>query len=258
MKRSESVSCRKRNDDLLEAIKILKGDHPFWGYRRVWSYLKYREGYSINKKRVYRLMKLHGYLVTKELRRTAKRGPVRPKPRAERPNQFWGTDMTKIKISTWGWFYLVIVLDWYTKEIVGYSLNIQSKSQDWLNALDVAIQNRFPEGIREANPQLKLITDNGCQPTSEAYMKHCSLLGIKQIFTTWSNPKGNADTERVIRTLKEDAVWPYDWNNPFDLIDKLDQWIKDYNEDFPHQTLKNLTPKQFMEKQTQKLEPVLA
>ena len=69
----------------------------------------------------------------------------------------------------------------------------------------------------------------------------------KQIFTTWSNPKGNSDTERVMRTIKEDIVWPYDWDNPFDFEIALGKWINDYNTDFPHQSLNNLTPKQCFE-----------
>ncbi|MBI2138483.1 transposase family protein, partial [Candidatus Woesearchaeota archaeon] len=132
---------------------------------------------------------------------------TRPKPRAERPNQFWGIDMTKIKMATWGWLYLVVVLDWYTKEIVGYSLGIQSKTDDWLLALNRAVNSRFPKGIKDSlKEQIYLISDNGCQPTSERFMQSCSILGLKQIFTTWNNPKGNSDTERVMRTIKEDIV----------------------------------------------------
>ena len=73
-------------------------------------------------------------------------------------------------------------------------------------------------------------------------MKACSDLGIKQIFTSWSNPKGNADTERVIRTLKEDLVWPYDWEHPFHFQRALKRWIDNYNHDFPHQALNYHTP----------------
>ena len=61
MKREKSLSVIRRNRGLLEAIKSLKGDHPFWGYRRVWSYLKYRQGQEVNRKRVYRFMKEHGF-----------------------------------------------------------------------------------------------------------------------------------------------------------------------------------------------------
>lgn len=67
-------------------------------------------------------MKENSLLVTKNERLKAKRTVTRAKPRASRPNQFWGIDMTKILIGTYGWMYLVIVLDWYTKEIIGHCL----------------------------------------------------------------------------------------------------------------------------------------
>ena len=246
MKRKKSLSIIARNKPLLTEIKSIKIDHPLWGYRRIWSYMKYRQGIIVNKKRAYRLMKEHGMLVTKDVRLKAKRGPIRPKPHADYPNHFWGIDMTKIRMTTWGWLYLTIVLDWYTKEIVGYSLGLQSKTEDWLNALGDAVNNRFPYGIKDnLKERLFLISDNGCQPTSQRFMMSCSLLGIKQIFTTWSNPKGNSDTERVMRTIKEDLVWPYDWDNPFDFEVALNKWIHAYNTDYPHQSLGNMTPEQY-------------
>lgn len=256
MKRAKSLSVMQRNQELLNQIKSIKIDHPLWGYRRIWSYLKYRQGIAVNKKRVYRLMKEQQLIVTPQTRLKARRGPMRPKPVANRPNQFWGIDMTKIKLASWGWLYLCVVLDWHSKEIVGYSLSLQSKTDDWLDALQMAVNDRFPNGIRhDLKEQLFLISDNGCQPTSQRFMMNCSLLGIKQIFTTWSNPKGNSDTERVMRTIKEDTVWCYDWENPFSFEVHLAKWINDYNTDFPHQALNNLTPRQCFE--TFNKEPLL-
>lgn len=248
MKRRKSKSVIARNQALLEEIKAIKTDHSLWGYRRIWAYLKYRQGFSVNRKRIYRLMKEENLLVTKNERLKARRGPLRAKPHAEYPNHFWGIDMTKIKLLSWGWLYLVIVLDWYTKEIVGYSLGLQSKTEDWLKALNQAVNQRFPEGIKDSvKERLFIVSDNGCQPTSQRFMKNCAILGIKQIFTTWSNPKGNSDTERVLRTLKEDLVWLHDWEDPFELEGAMAQWIDAYNTDFPHQSLGNLTPKQYHE-----------
>ncbi len=260
MKRKRSQATLQRDLELLAIIEPLKLDHPLWGYRRIWAYLKYRQGYSTGINRIYRVMKEHRMLVTKNQRLRARRGPMRSKPRSHRPNLFWGIDMTKIKIYPWGWLYLCIVLDWCTKEIVGYSLSIQSKTDDWLTAVESAVNNRFPNGIREhlKEHSLFLISDNGCQPTSQRFMMNCSLLGIKQIFTTWSNPKGNSDTERVLRTLKEDLVWTHDWDNPFAFGEALKNWIVAYNTDYPHQSLNNLTPKQYFESfNTQPKEPVL-
>ena len=245
MKRAKSQSVIARNQVLLGQIQEIKTDHPLWGYRRIWSYLKYRQGIPVNKKRVYRLMKEQNLIVTPNIRLKAKRGPIRPKPHAEHPNHFWGIDMTKIKMASWGWLYLTVVLDWYTKEIIGYHLGLQSKTEDWLSALHQAVNSRFPKGILETNKErVFLISDNGCQPTSLRFMWNCSTLGLKQIFTTWSNPKGNSDTERVMRTIKEDIVWPYEWDNPFDFEVALGKWINDYNTDFPHQSLNNMTPRE--------------
>jgi len=258
MKRKKSLSVTERNQPVLSLIESIKTEHPFWGYRCCWAYLYYRQGLMVNKKRIYRLMKEQGFLVTKVNRYRAKRKISRPKPKASYPNHIWGTDMTKIKIGSWGWYYLVIVLDWYTKEIIGYSLSLQSKSRDWLEALQQAVQKRFPKGIKDSKTRpLYLVSDNGCQPTSLSYMKACAILGIKQIFTSWSNPKGNADTERVIRTLKEDLVWPYDWDNPFTFQRALEKWVDNYNYDFPHQSLDYHTPCEYYQKYVKNKELVL-
>ncbi len=258
MKRKKSLSVIEKNRSVLSLIESIKTEHPFWGYRRCWAYLYYRQGLMVNKKRIYRLMKENGLLVTKVNRYKAKRKISRPKPKASYPNHIWGTDMTKIKIGAWGWYYLVIILDWYTKEIIGYSLSLQSKSKDWQEALHHAVQKRFSQGIKDSlTSTLYLVSDNGCQPTSLSYMQACSTLGIKQIFTSWSNPKGNADTERVIRTLKEDLVWPYDWDNPFAFQRALDKWVDNYNHDFPHQALGYHTPCEYYQKYGKNKELVL-
>ena len=147
---------------MLSSIRLLKLEHPCWGYRRVWAYLRYRMNLDVNKKRIYRLMKEEGLLVRKNERLRASRYVERSKPVAERPNQYWGIDMTKVMSRYSGWVYLAVVLDWYTKEIVGYSVSARSRTEDWLEALNKAVNRIFPEGIREEPmrfPCLFLTTD---------------------------------------------------------------------------------------------------
>lgn len=88
MRRQRSQSTITRDQELLLRILPIKTDHPLWGYRRIWSYLKYREHYPCAINRVHRIMKEHNLLVTKQQRLRAKRGPIRPKPRAHRPNHY--------------------------------------------------------------------------------------------------------------------------------------------------------------------------
>ena len=73
-------------------------------------------------------------------------------------------------------------------------------------------------------------------------MSECKSLGIQQVFTSYNNPKGNADTERVIRTIKEDLIWPREWNSIYELRGALTEWVQNYNEDFPHSSLGYMTP----------------
>ena len=229
---------------MLRRIECIKGDHPFWGYRRIWAYLRYRQNHVVGKNRVYRVMKESHLLVTKNMKLRAKRTPLRAKPRATRLNEYWGMDMTKILFPD-GWGYLHVVKDWYSKEIVGWQVSKMSRTEDWLEALNNAVNRCYPLGARAASRLPALMTDNGCQPTSEKFMKACHVLGIRQIFTSFNNPKGNADTERVMRTIKEDLVWPREWRSSFDFERAFKNWGEDYNTDFPHMALGYKTPQQF-------------
>jgi len=113
--------------------------------------------------------------------------------------------MTKVRGDGFGWVSIVLVLEWYSKKIGGYYAGVSWTARHWLAALDMAASRQFPEGARDQG--LSLMSDNGCQPTALAFTKACSPLGILQAFTSDNNPKGNADTERVMRTLAEECLW---------------------------------------------------
>lgn len=165
------------------------------------------------------------------------------KPRPTAPNQWWGIDMTKVLVDKLGWVYIVIALDWYTKKVVGYQAGLRSKSSDWLAALDMAVNQQFPDGARDKG--LNLMSDNGCQPTSISFMKACSMLDIHQAFTSYGNPKGNADTERFMRTMKEECLWLREWTSYNELVKELETWIEYYNGQYLHSALGYKPPRQF-------------
>ena len=233
------------NQELLLRIQQLKAKHPYWGYRRIWAYLKYHEKLPVNRKRIFRLMKENHLLVPKNRVLKAPRKAKTQKPRTVIPNRYWGIDMTKVMIPAFGWVYLHVVIDWGTKKLLSAHMSLSSKSSDWIAALNKAVNLQFPNGIREAIVVPELVSDHGCQPTSTAFFKACSELGIQQIFASYSNPKGNADTERVIRTLKEDLVWPREFDSVADFEKALNRWQKEYNEDYPHSSLGYMTPYEY-------------
>ena len=242
--RCRSICRIVADKSLLEQIRVIKSEHPFWGYRRVWAYLRFIARLSINRKRVYRLLKENNLLVKADTRLLAKRVSRTQKPRPERANQWWGIDMTKVMTRN-GWAYVVLVLDWYSKKVVGHYCGEQSKSWHWLAALNKAVNRQFPAGIREMEIELNLMSDNGSQPTSRAFMETCAGLGIKQAFTAYNNPKGNADTERMMRTLKEELCWLREWSSTAELKTALDTFIEDFNSGYLHSALGYKTPNAF-------------
>ena len=242
--RRRSVVRFSADASLLERIRVIKSEHPFWGYRRVWAYLRFVVGLSVNRKRVYRLLKEHNLLVKAQTRLLAKRTSQRRKPRPERVNSWWGIDMTKVMTDS-GWAYVVLVVDWYSKKVVGHYCGEQSKSWHWLAALNKAVMRQFPGGIREIESELNLMSDNGSQPTSRSFMETCAGLGIKQAFTAYNNPKGNADTERMMRTLKEELCWLREWSSVTALKTALDTFVENFNSGYLHSALGYKTPNAF-------------
>jgi putative transposase len=137
----------------------------------------------------------------------------------------------------------VVGLEWYTKVMVGYSAGIQCTSQDWLAALDMAVHGQCPRGTRDQG--LSLMRDNGCQPTALACMRACATVESHQAFTRDTSPQGNADTECVIRTLKEACLWRQEWTCPSALISALTVGIDDDKAHDLHSALGDKSPGQF-------------
>jgi transposase InsO family protein len=242
LSRRRSAIIEESDALILPVIRRLKAEHPFWGYRRIWAYLSFVERLAINKKRVYRLLRENDLLVKGDEKLKAKRTSQQSKPRPDKPNSWWGVDMTKV-LTREGWAYLVVVNDWFTKKILGAFVASRSRASDWLEAVNQAICRQFRQGIREMESlELNLMSDNGSQPTSFSFMRECRALGIRQTFTAYANPKGNADTERLIRTIKEELCWLREWGSVEELAVEMKKFVEYFNENYLHSALGYKTP----------------
>jgi putative transposase len=241
--KNKTISSIKDEAALIGKIKELCLSHPYWGSRRVCHWLRHRERLSINRKRVQRIMRHHNLVLTIR-KKPASRVSNRRKPRPMRPNQWWGIDMTKFKVDNLGWIYLVAVIDWYSRKVVGYAIGRDCRSDLWISALEMAVLSEFPNGSREAN--LFLMSDNGSQPTSKKFRQVTGTLGIQQAFTAYSNPKGNANTERWFRTVKEDCLWLNEWESYQQIESEIKRYIEFYNNEYPHSALHGMSPSEFL------------
>jgi len=92
------------------------------------------------------------------------------------------------------------------------------------------------------------VSDNGSQPTSVGFMRDAVLAGVNQIFCSYDNPKGNAETERVIRTVKEELLWLNEFTSFEEARERIGNWIdSDYNRLYVHSAIGYRSPVEFRE-----------
>jgi putative transposase len=204
MKRGKSK--RAREDEALRSrvVKIFWWSRSTYGSPRIHQELK-AEGTSVGRKRIARLMRGSGLLGAsrrKWVTTTTRDRSVRPAPdlvdrkfTALGPNQLWVADITYIP--TWaGFLYLAVVLDVWSRKIVGWAMANHLKTELVLAALDMALTQRRPaEGLIHHS-------DQGCQYTSVAFGNRCRRAGVRPSMGSVGDCYDNAMCESFFATLE--------------------------------------------------------
>ncbi|MEM9115570.1 MAG: IS3 family transposase, partial [Myxococcota bacterium] len=200
----ERASGRKKHelDELLvKRVERVILRFPTFGYRRIWAWLRFREGAKVNQKAVYRVVRLKGWFVHQRI--------STPRPRvkgsrsvAKASDQRWAMDVTHIPVGKDGWAHLAAVIDCSDREIVGYELALRGRSQEAERALEDACLRRFGH-VRQGGQRPLLRRDNGLIFQSRRFRKACRDYGLRQEYITPYTPEQNGVIERFFRSLKE-------------------------------------------------------
>jgi putative transposase len=217
--------------------------HPTFGYRRLWALLRFREGWRITRKTVYRVLQHHGWFVHQRVRT--------PRPRvqgrrsvAEAPNTRWAVDVTHIPCGVDGWAHLTAVVDCHDRAIVGYEFALRGRAQEAERALEEACLARFGT-VRPRGPTPTLRSDNGLIFQSRRFRAACRAYRLPQEFITPYTPEQNGVIERFFRSLKEECVWQHVFSGYQHARQIIRRWIEWYNTERPHQALQYLSPVQY-------------
>lgn len=244
---SEAVSRRRRPvaDDaaLREAVRAeaMRPRQQGFGYRRITAALR-RKGWTVNRKTVYRAMKSEG-LLQDRIRYKPQRPKRVEKMRPERPNQGWQVDMTSLQLSDLTPLYLVTVIDCCTRQIVGWTLDRRCRAREWIAAVRMALEAAGLGTKAEAQAAgLVLRSDNGAQPCSKAFIEFLGRRGVRGQYTGYDAPDDNAYVERVIRTIKEEEVWPNQWDSWSEAHAAIEAYVRYYNDERIHSSLGYQTP----------------
>jgi putative transposase len=235
-------------DEVLAArIQRLIRLHPTFGYRRIWALLRFREGIRVNRKAVYRVLKLKSWFVHQ--RRVTPRPRVRGWPsRAARSNQRWAMDVTHIPCGQDGWAHLVAVLDCHDREVVGYEFALRGRAREAERALEEACIRRFGT-LRPEGPTPIVRSDNGLIFQSRRFRAACRDYRLGQEFITPYTPEQNGIVERFFRSLKEECTWQRVFQSFEQAKRAIREWIQWYNTQRPHQALNYVSPAQYRAQQ---------
>jgi putative transposase len=193
----------KADAELLRRIlAIHEESRGTYGVPRVHAVLT-ADGVSVGKKRVARLMKaagLEGISRRKKYKSTRNKDAA-PSPdlverefRATAPNQLWVADITYVP--TWaGFLYLAVVLDVFSRRIVGWAMETHLKAELVIDALNMAVGQRQPSAVIHHS-------DQGCQYTSVAFGLRCREVGVKPSMGSVGDAYDNAMCESFFATLE--------------------------------------------------------
>jgi len=192
---------------LFERIEALCAEFPRDGYRRITHQLR-AEGMVVNHKAVARLMRQNG-LQVRPLRKFVRTtdsdhdGPIFPNLargfHPTGPNQLWVGDITYIRIAS-GFVYLAVILDAWSRRVIGYALGRQIDTRLALAALRVAIQTRRPP------PSFIHHSDRGAQYAAEPYRWKLAEHGLVGSMSRRGNPYDNGKAESFMKTIKCEEV----------------------------------------------------
>ena len=247
--KEKTKASPKLDEMLVSRIRLLIEEHPTFGYRRLWAMLRFRDGLKINRKAVYRVLRLKRWFVNQ--RTFTPRPRVRGRrSRAAASDRRWAMDVTHIPVGRDGWGHLTAIIDCHDRELVGYEFALRGRAKEAERALEEACIHRFGT-IRPTGKTPVVRSDNGLIFQSRRFRAACRDYRLRQEFITPYTPEQNGMIERFFRSLKEECVWQHRFNSFEEAKRAVKRWIDWYNDSRPHQALGYLAPRQYRAQQRQ-------
>jgi transposase InsO family protein len=195
-------------------------------------------GSYVSESTVYRILKREGLIKPAEI--TGFKAAKEYHRKTTRPNELWATDCCHLRVMEWGWYYLVTVMDDYSRLILGWDLKTDMAGGSLEDVVQLAVDATGMTSV-PVEDRTVLLTDNGAGYISSQFNEYLRLVGIRHITASPFHPQTNGKIERYHRSLKgEINLRPYDM--PSELKEAIMAFVEYYNHRRYHEGLGNVTP----------------
>ena len=219
------------DEALLAAIRADLARSPWTGegHRKVWARLRALDGIRVSRRRVLRLMRGHALL-----------SPHRARPRpggashdrriaTEAPNIMWATDATQVTTVEDGKVWLFGVVEHWNAELLGWHVAKRGTRHEAIQAVGMAVRERFGHLEAGAARGLALRHDHGSAFMADVFQKQIRFWGMAPSYAFVGEPETNGCIERLFRTLKEQVVHGRIFRTIDDVRDAVRAFVARYN-----------------------------
>lgn len=212
--------------------------YPEWSSREISCYVADNCGFTVSESTVYRLLRQAGWINPRERNTFPASGEYHT--RTKRVNQMWQTDATHLLVKRWGWYYLISVLDDYSRKVLAWRLQTSLDADAFSEVVEQACEATGMDRI-PIEDRAKLLSDNGAALLSRPFGEYLEARGLGHILSSPYHPQTIGKIERYHRSCKEQMNL-FVWETPEELEQEVGRFIAFYNERRYHEALGNVTP----------------
>jgi transposase InsO family protein len=221
-------------DDKILAVAL---EYPDLSSRQLAAWITDNTGFAVSESTVYRILRREGLVKRLEVQLVAGK---EYHTKTTRSHQMWATDASYFRVVGWGYYYLVTVMDDYSRFILSWKLQKDMSANSLIEVIQEAVDITGMTDV-PVDDRTRLLSDNGAGYVSRAFRDYLHLVGIRHILAAPYHPQTNGKLERYHQSIKREVNQvPYEF--PGQLEKAIADFVEYYNYHRYHKALGNVMP----------------